>query len=241
MTADVPAFPFARTDPFGLPPELATLREEQPISRVRIWDGSEPWLVTSFELAREVLGSRRFSSDADRPGFPNASPERRNVTLGRTLIRMDPPEHTRFRRMLNPEFVIQRVEAMRPEVQRIADDLLDAMTGSTPPADLVQSFALPLPSLVICHLLGVPRSDRPFFEERARKLVTIRPGQEQGRIAFEELRAYMDRLVTAKHADPGDDVLTRLAERERAASSPTRRWSTRPACCSSPATSRPPT
>jgi cytochrome P450 len=217
-TADVPAFPFPRTDPFGLPSELVTLRREQPITRVTLWDGSHPWLITSFELAREVLGSRRFSSDATLPGFPTVSPDRGNAgaAFGRTLIRMDPPEHTRYRRMLNPEFVIQRVEAMRPEIQRIADGLLDEMARHTPPADLVQSFALPLPSLVICHLLGVPHGERPYFEERARMLVSFRSGTDQVRTAFEELRAYMDGLVTAKRTEPADDVLTRLVEREMA-------------------------
>jgi len=216
-TADVPAFPFARTDPFALPAELDQLRREEPIARVRLWDDSQAWLITSFELGRQVLGNRRFSSDATLPGFPSISPERRNVAaFGRTLIRMDPPEHTRYRRMLNPEFVIQRVEAMRPEIQRIADGLLDDMAGQTPPVDLVQAFALPLPSLVICHLLGVPAADRPFFEERARRLVTFRSGNEEVMTAFQELRGYIERLVTAKRTDPADDVLTRLVEREQA-------------------------
>jgi cytochrome P450 len=215
-TSDAPAFPFAAADPLGLPPMLAELRRERPVTRVTLWDGSRPWLVTGFEQAREVLGSRRFSSDANRPGFPAISPERRNINLGRTLIRMDPPEHTRYRRMLNPEFVIQRVEGMRPEIERIADGLLHDMAGRTPPVDLVEAFALPLPSLVICHLLGVPRPDRPFFELRARQLVSARSDELRGRIAFEELRSYMDRLVTAKRTEPGDDVLTRLVEREQA-------------------------
>ena len=216
-TTHVPAFPFVRPDPFGLAPELAELRRDQPISRVQIWDGSQPWLITSFELARAVLGNRRFSSDASLAGFPTVSAQRQNAAaLGRVLIRMDPPEHTRYRRLLNPEFVIPRVNAMRPEIQRIADELLDAMTRQSPPVDLVESYALPLPSLVICHLLGVPRDDRQFFEERARRLVSFRSGQQELRTAFDELRGYMDRLVTAKRSEPGDDVLTRLVEQEQA-------------------------
>ncbi|HXM54301.1 MAG TPA: cytochrome P450 [Candidatus Dormibacteraeota bacterium] len=216
-TTHVPAFPFARRDPFGLAPELAELRRDQPISRVEIWDGSHPWLITSLELARAVLGSRRFSSDAALPGFPTVSPERQNANaLGRTLIRMDPPEHTRYRRLLNPDFVITRVNGMRAEIQRIADDLLEAMTRQSPPTDLVEAYALPLPSLVICHLLGVPRADRPYFEEWARRLVSFRSSREELRTAFDELRSYMDRLVAAKRTEPAEDVLTRLVEQERA-------------------------
>src|SRR5256885_5422496 len=98
----------------------------------------------------------------------------------------------------------------------IADVLLDDVTGRTPPVARVQAFALPLPSLVICHLLGVPPADRPFFEGRARQLVSFRSSEEEIRAAFDDLRTYMDGLVTAKRTSPADDVLTRLVEREQA-------------------------
>src|SRR5205085_5752630 len=115
-TTDAPVFPIPRTDPFGVAAEYGRLRDEQPVSRVRLEDvDEEVWLVTGFRQAREVLGSKRFSSDATRPGFPQpARFRRRNPNFGRTLIRMDPPEHTRQRRLLSPEFMIPRVEAMRP-------------------------------------------------------------------------------------------------------------------------------
>src|SRR5262252_10604052 len=94
-TTDLPAFPAKRTDPFGIPPEYARLREERPVTRVRLETGMEAWLVTGYRQAREVLGSRRFSSDSTRPGYPKvlfrgASPDtRRDPPFGRTLIRMD--------------------------------------------------------------------------------------------------------------------------------------------------------
>jgi cytochrome P450 len=221
-TADLPTFPAKRTDPFGIPQEYAALREERPVTRVRLEDGgSEVWLVTGYRQAREVLGSRRFSSDADRPGFPQAARLRqlqeRGETFNRTLIRMDPPVHTRYRRMMSPEFVIQRIEAMRPQIQEIADGLLDGLARRTPPADIVQGFALPLPSLVICEVLGVPASERPRFETMSRRLVTQPSSNSPDRFVqvARDFRLYMEDLVARKNAEPGDDLLSRMIEWEK--------------------------
>jgi cytochrome P450 len=108
------------------------------------------------------------------------------------------------------------VERLRPEIQRIADRLVDELERRTQPVDLVEAFALPLPSLVIADLLGVPEEDRPFFEERSRMLVSNRVGTDVAVKAFEEMREYMERLVAGKRERPGDDVLTRLDQMERA-------------------------
>jgi cytochrome P450 len=222
-TADLPAFPAKRTDPFGVPCEYATMREEAPVTRVRLEDGGqEAWLVTGYKQAREVLGSKRFSSDATKPGFP--SPERfrraqaQGEAFGRTMIRMDPPEHTRYRRMMSPEFMIQRIEAMRPQIQGITDGLLDEMARQTPPADLVRSFALPLPSLVICEMLGVPADERPRFEGMSRRLVTMPSSNDPDRFiqVAREFRVYMEDLVARKQGTPEDDLLSRMIEWEQA-------------------------
>jgi cytochrome P450 len=221
-TADLPAFPVPRTDPLGIPPEYTALREERPVTRVRLEDGGEAWLVTGYRQAREVLGSRRFSSDTEKPGFPQPArfrQARARESLNRTLIRMDPPEHTRYRRMMSPEFVIQRMEAMRPRIQEIADGLLDELARRPPPADLVDAFALPLPSLVICEVLGVPAPERPRFERMARTLVTT-PSSPTSSDRFagivRELRLYMEDLVVRKNAEPGDDLLSHMIEWEAA-------------------------
>lgn len=216
-TTDLPDFPVPRTDPFGVPPEYARLRDEQPVSRVRLPDGSEAWLVTGYRQAREVLGSRRFSSDASRPGFPQVvtTSVSRDPGFGRTLIRMDPPEHTRYRRMLNPDFVIQRVEQMRPHIREIAGELLEEMARRTPPVDLVRTFSLPLPSLVICELLGVPRSDRARFEAMSLALVTTASTPDRFSAILDELHEYMEGLVARKQAGPaGDDLLGRMLQHE---------------------------
>jgi cytochrome P450 len=218
-TADLPSFPAKRTDPLGIPHEYATLREERPVARVRLEDGGEAWLVTGYGEAREVLGSRRFSSDPRNPGFPTSARFRRaqaSEPFARMLIRMDPPEHTRYRRMMSPEFVIQRMEGMRPQVQEIADGLLDEMARTGPPADLVPSFALPLPSLVICELLGVPRTERARFEEMSRELVTAPVSPDRFMHVARDFRLYMEELVARKQAAPGDDLLSRMIEWESA-------------------------
>jgi cytochrome P450 len=222
-TAELPAFPAKRTDPLGLPCEYATMREEAPVTRVRLEDGgAEAWLVTGYRQAREILGSKRFSSDATKPGFPTPERFRRaqqaGETFNRTLIRMDPPEHTRYRRMMSPEFMISRIEAMRPRIQEIADGLLDELARHTPPADLVQSFALPLPSLVICEVLGVPLAERPRFEGMSRSLVTAPSSNDPDRFVrvAREFRLYMEDLIARKRAAPGDDLLSRMIEWEAA-------------------------
>jgi len=217
-TTDLPAFPAKRTDPFGIPPEYARLREERPVTRVRLETGMEAWLVTGYRQAREVLGSRRFSSDSTRPGFPQTVrlPAGVDRTFGRTLVRMDPPEHTRYRRMLSPEFMIRRIEQMRPQIQEIAAGLLDAMASRPAPVDLVEAFALPLPSLVICELLGVPRSDRARFQAYALTLMAAPSSPERFVEILEHYRAFMEDVIAARLAAPADDLLSRILEREAA-------------------------
>lgn len=215
-SADLPSFPAPRTDPLGVAERYACLREREPVARVRLPDGSAAWIVTGFELGRLALGSRRFSSDATRPGFPQTSPIRRDAALGRTLIRLDPPEHTRLRRLLNPDFVVSRVEALRPRIGDIARGLLEEMTLRTRPVDLVEAFARPLPALVISEVLGLPEEDRRFFEDVSRRLVTSAATPERAIEALAGLRDSMDRLVEARRARPGDDLLSRLIEHEQA-------------------------
>ncbi|MFF4381436.1 cytochrome P450 [Kitasatospora sp. NPDC001547] len=207
--------PAARgTCPFDPPPAYGQARQEEPVSRVSLWDGSTSWLVTRHEDIKAVLSDPRFSSDSTRPGFPFISAGARQLNTGRpTIIRMDEPEHSRYRRMLTGEFMIKKVEALRPEVQRIADDLLDRMTEGRSHADLVREFALPLPSLVICLLLGVPYRDHDFFQERSRVLLHRSATPEQVTAAQAELVDYLVDLTEAKRARPDDGILSRLLER----------------------------
>lgn len=209
-----PGYPMARTAgcPLDPPPGLRTLESEGPLRRVRLWDGSTPWLVTRHAEQRALLADRRVSSDPTRDGFPYLNQlvrERRNVGL--SFISMDDPEHARLRRMITGAFTMRRIEGLRPRIQHVVDALIDEMLAGQAPADLVAAFGLPVPSMVICHLLGVPYADHDFFQRMSRTLINRTTPAEVAEEAREELVAYLDRLVEGKLAEPGDDLLSRVA------------------------------
>ncbi|MCX4095901.1 cytochrome P450 [Nocardia sp. alder85J] len=194
--------------PFDPPPPL---REVEPISRVRIWNGETPWLVTGYEAQRKVLADQRFSADTLRAGFPHQSEsteERRRKF--RPFIVLDDPEHARLRKMLTRNFMIKRIDALRPRVQQIVDELIDAMTAGPKPVDLVREFALPVPSLVICELLGVPYADHEFFQACSRKIISTETPPAESMAAGDELRSYLRDLVAVKQQHPTDDMLGHL-------------------------------
>jgi cytochrome P450 len=127
---------------------------------------------------------------------------------------MDDPEHARLRRMVRAPFAIKRVEALRPGVQRIVDDLIDAMLAGPKPIDLVQEFALPVPSLVICRLLGVPYAEHDFFQRNASIIINRDTPVDEQLSAQDALMDYLTDLAAEKLAQPGDDLLSRLALEE---------------------------
>ncbi|MGV9779515.1 cytochrome P450 [Streptosporangium sp. NPDC003464] len=219
-------FPMARAArcPFDPAPELGRRIREAPVSRVRLWDGSTPWMVTRYADARAVLADPRVSVDVAEPGFPhtNAVSKARDAQM-KTLMQMDAPEHIAQRRLMTADFTIKKMEALRPRIQQIVDDLIDEMLAGPNPADLVEAIALPVPTLVICELLGVPYDDRAFFQRVAGALVMDEGDPAQAMAASEELNVYLDALVDSKNAEPGDDVLSRLAVEQYRSGAMTRR------------------
>lgn len=210
-TAESPArFPFQRQCPFAPPQEYARLRAEEPVSQVRLPGGETAWLVTRYEDVRTVLTSPAFSADGTRPGYPTLKPEQRLILQDPPFLRKDPPQHTAERRTLIQEFTVKRIKTLRPGIQSAVDSLLDDMLRRTPPVDLVEALALPLPSLVICQLLGVPYADHEFFQAQTRTLVSRTSTQEQFTGAMGALFGYMDTLTTEKLRQPTDDLLSRL-------------------------------
>jgi cytochrome P450 len=211
--SDAPEFPMARgRSPFDPPPELDRRLHDEPVSRVKIWDGSEPWLFTRYEDVRAMLADARVSADTARPGYPPQSPgiaARRK--RAKAFITMDEPEHGAQRRLLTGDFMVKKVERLRPRIQKIVDDLIDDMLAGPKPADLVQAFALPVPSLVICELLGVPYEDRELFHRISKVLVSKDATPAESLAGLEELLAYLGGLVKQKLTEPGDDVLSKLA------------------------------
>ncbi|MEV1067226.1 cytochrome P450 [Streptomyces sp. NPDC050263] len=210
----VPEFPMPRAArcPFDPPPALKDLQEQAPLTKVRLWDGSESWLVTRYAEQRAILGDPRVSADTDSPGYPTkASPEGGEGKL--SFIMMDDPEHARLRRMVTAPFAIKKVEALRPAVQRIVDDLIDELLAGHQPADLVEQFALPLPSLVICELLGVPYDDHAFFQDNTKTMVHRDATPEQRGQAGREVAGYLAALIGTRLADPREDLLSSIAGR----------------------------
>lgn len=133
------------------------------------------------------------------------------------MLAMDDPEHNEARREVLGEFTVRRIEALRPRIQQIVDELIDDMLDQPQPVDLVKALSLPVPSLVICEMLGVPYSDHDFFQARTVKMINRLIDADVRRAAFEEVRGYMDELITRKEADPQDDLLGRQITKLRAA------------------------
>jgi cytochrome P450 len=126
------------------------------------------------------------------------------------LIGYDPPDHTRLRRLLAPMFTVKRMHQLQPRIKAIVTEHLDAMADQGGPVDLMQAFAQPVPSLVICELLGVPYADRAGFQRRSVAIADLTLDLEERRAVLEESLAYMADLVKRQRADPGDDLLGTL-------------------------------
>src|SRR5215469_13806072 len=145
-----PFFPMSREAgcPFDPPLHLREAAAKDPVSRVRIWNGSTPWIITGHAEQRALLSDPRVSVNDRLPGFPHWHAGMEQVAPQRpdSVFNTDPPEHTRFRRMMTAPFTFKRVNAMRDVVQEITDDLIDQMLAGPNPTDLVEAFALPLPS-----------------------------------------------------------------------------------------------
>ncbi|MGW0760982.1 cytochrome P450 [Streptomyces sp. NPDC002814] len=205
--------------PFDPAPAMLARREEGPVVRVRLWDGSTPWLVTGYTEHRAVLSDPRVSVVPTTPGMPRLSPSEAQAEAtasALSFILMDDPEHARLRRMVTGAFSVKRIETMRPVAQRIVDERIDAMLAGPNPADLVEAFALPVPSLVICELLGVPYESHDFFQRDSRVIINRDSTAEERREAAIRLYMYLDGLVGEKLDDPGEDLLSGLTGRIRA-------------------------
>ncbi|WP_151480186.1 cytochrome P450 family protein [Streptomyces albicerus] len=189
-------------------PVYAKLRALGPVHRVRLpppVDHHETWLVVGYEEARAALADPRLSKDGKKIGLSFLD----EGLIGTYLLTADPPEHTRLRGLVSREFTPRRVEALRPRIQQITNDLLDAVLPLGR-ADLVDSFAYPLPLTVICELLGVPELDRAAF--RAISTEAVAPtNQESEYAAFVQLAAYLTDLIEDKRCSPpADDLLSSL-------------------------------
>jgi cytochrome P450 len=204
-----------RRDAFDPTPGLREIRETDGVRTVLNAFGMEVYLVTRHEDIKNVLSDHERFSNGRPPGFslpgaPEISAEEQASANAGNLLGLDPPEHQRLRRMLTGEFTVRRMKRLEPRIVQIVEQQLDEMEAAGPPADLVEHFALPVPSLVICELLGVPYADREDFQRRsARQLDLSIPIPERLELAREG-RAYMAALVAGARRNPGEDMLGML-------------------------------
>ncbi|SEH01064.1 Cytochrome P450 [Nonomuraea solani] len=197
------------SDPFDPPPGL---RGEGAVRPLELLNGARAWLVTGFEEARTVLSDARYSADKMRHRDATSTRPHRPVAEREDgiFVFMDPPEHTRLRRSLTGQFTVRRMRELESRVREIAVEHIEAMKAAGTRADLVPAFALPLPSLVICELLGVDYADRTEFQQRTAIGLNANSDPREQAAARAGLHAFMQRLVAAKRSNPADDLLSGL-------------------------------
>jgi len=176
-------------------------------------------VVSDWEGARSVLGDAEHFSRG-RIEFSGVEPERAAKLRAGMLLAQDPPDHTRLRRMLTGEFTVRRIKGLEPRITEIVEEHLDRMEQLGPPIDLVEHFALAIPSLVICELLGVPYADREAFQHRAARTIDLTLPEAERRQVTDASREYMHALVQQHRADPGEDLLSRLVVRHASSGDP---------------------
>ncbi|MFI2779596.1 cytochrome P450 [Streptomyces sp. ALB3] len=184
----------------------AKLRADGPVHPVRTDDFERVWMIVGYEEARAALADQRFSKDwrTARDWSVSSNP------INANMLEMDAPDHTRLRRLVAREFTARRIEALRPRVEEITGDLLDAMVPAGS-ADLIDAFAFPLPMTVICELLGVPDIDRDAFRLISNAIVTpVSPEKETE--AVRAMGAYLEELIEDKQGAPGDDLMSALIQ-----------------------------
>ncbi|MEU5700627.1 cytochrome P450 family protein [Streptomyces aurantiacus] len=195
-------------DPY---PVYAELRAAGPVHRVLDPGGEEVWLVVGHEACRTAFTDPRLSRDWRKSGtMGQIINTRADQPALAHMLMSDPPDHTRLRRLVAKEFTPRRVDTLAPRVQEIADELLDTMlVAKERRADLVASFAFPLPMTVICELLGVPTLDRDAFRGWSNEMVA-RTSPEAESAAYDAMAAYLAELVAAKRAQHADDLLSAM-------------------------------
>jgi cytochrome P450 RapN len=204
-------FPFRTARQLDLDPEFRSLRPTEPLLRVELPYGGEGWLAIGHAEVKAILGDSRFSRAAVLGAdVPRPQPV---IARAKTILTMDPPEHSRLRRLAARAFTSRRMDDFRPRVQAIVDGLLDGLIAAGPPAELIEGLALPLPITVICELLGVPFADRDRFRAWSERVVSITAySAAEIEAAGAALKGYLAELVERRRIEPTDDLLGVLAE-----------------------------
>jgi cytochrome P450 len=190
-------------------PFYAQWRQTGPVRPVVLPGGFGGWLVTSYEEARQALTDPRLSQAIQPPQDNGPIPPDIGAAIGHHMLAVDPPDHTRLRRLVTAAFTARRIEALRPRIEQITDELLDAMAGREQ-VDLIDALAFPLPIQVICELLGIPSQDRDSFRSWSNTLVGGEALRVQLPAAMMALVSYVRALIADRRQHPGDDLLSGL-------------------------------
>ena len=206
--------PATRDDPFG---HFAGARARCPVQKVRLADGHPAWVVLGYDAARQALGDPRISKDmlAALAGAGDVVAEGLpGPEFSRHMLNVDPPDHTRLRRLVSRAFTPGRVAALEPAIRAMAGRLLDELDAAGPGAivDLVEGYAYPLPFQVIGELLGIPAADRPRLHAWFGALLTGWAGDPPAEAveASDGIVAYLHGLVETKQQCPADDLVSVL-------------------------------
>ncbi|MFF9897719.1 cytochrome P450 [Streptomyces longispororuber] len=204
-------FPFAPRAYGGPPEAYERRRDECPLAPVVLPSGDEVLLATKYDDVKDVHADTRFTRNLRYPGAPRMLAGRDIPDDPHALVNMDPPEHTRLRRIVQSAFTPRRAEEWRPHIQDLADRLLDVVASATPPVDLMDAYAFPLPVNIICRLLGVPEEDSPHFRAWSDVFLSTSTATAEDRAkAGTEFAEYTDRLIADRRRNPGSDLLDEL-------------------------------
>ncbi|MEV5447458.1 cytochrome P450, partial [Streptomyces sp. NPDC052644] len=208
MTIDqeIRKYPFSEVPGIDIDPTYGLLRSTEPLARVQLPYGEVCWLATRYEDVKTVLTDPRFSRAAAQG---KDQPRLREEMTYEGIIGLDPPDHTRLRKLAGKALTARRVNGIREDAQRIANEYVDDMIAKGSPGDLVEMFALPFPITVICELLGVPFEDRAQFRIWTEGLTST---SEQLMTYVEQLFGYMGNLVAQRREQPTDDLLGALVK-----------------------------
>ncbi|CQR60498.1 cytochrome P450 [Streptomyces leeuwenhoekii] len=205
--------PWARTDKFDPPEVFRTLREERPLARMVYPDGHVGWIVSSYELVREVLSDPRFSHSSEIGHFPvthHGQVVPNHPKIPGMFIHMDPPDHTRYRRMLTGEFTVRRANRLAPRAEALAAEQAEVLRRQGAPADLLAHYARPFVLRMLSEVVGLPYDERDRYAHAPTLLHDPDAAMEDAAAAYAEAGAFFDEVIERRRKEPEDDLISRL-------------------------------